>query len=275
MVKVGFVKLGNLGISQVIELLVDERADREGIEVRTFSTGTKLGPNEAAVAEEMKKWNPDFSVVISPNASLPGPTKAREILGKPCIVVSDAPSKKIKDDLDAKGFGYLVLNGDALIGARREFLDPTEMSMFNSDLLKVLSVCGVIRLVQEELEKVIAQVVQGKKKEELALPKIVVSAEVAVERAAFSNPYAKAKAIAAYSMAEKVADMDAQACFVMKEPERYIPQAAAAHEVMRCAAKLADEARELEKNADAVVRTPHAKTGEILRKAKLLDKPQK
>jgi methylenetetrahydromethanopterin dehydrogenase len=43
---------------------------------------------------------------------------------------------------------------------------------------------------------------------------------------------------------------------------------------MRAAAKLADEARELEKANDSVLRKPHAKDGRLLTKTKLLEKPQ-
>jgi methylenetetrahydromethanopterin dehydrogenase len=268
--KIGFLKLGNLGISQVVDLLQDERADRADLDVRTFSTGTKLTEKEAMIAEELNKWAPDLSVVISPNASLPGPTKARELLPGPTLIISDGPTKKIKDELEKKGLGYIILSGDALIGARREFLDPTEMSIFNSDLLKVLSICGAIRLVQEEIDKLIEQAEKGKISE---LPRIVGDAFTVVERARFSNPYARAKAIAAYSLAEKVAEMDTKACFVLKEPSLYIQMASAAHEVLSYAAKLAEEAREIEKSLDMVVRTPHAKTGEILKKEKLLEKP--
>lgn len=39
------------------------------------------------------------------------------------------------------------------------------------------------------------------------------------------------------------------------------------------AARLADEARELEKAGDTVSRKPHARSGEILIKKKLLEKP--
>ena len=43
-VKIGIVKCGNIGISPIIELLLDERADRENIDVQVISSGAKLGP---------------------------------------------------------------------------------------------------------------------------------------------------------------------------------------------------------------------------------------
>ncbi len=270
MAKIGVIKIGNLGISQVVDLLLDERADRD-IDVRTAGSGAKMGTDEAADMATLMEWDPDLVVVVSPNASLPGPTKARESVGdKPCIIISDSPAKKITDELAGKGFGYILLKGDPLIGARREFLDPTEMSLFNSDALKVLTTCGAVRLIQEELNAAIEGIQQGNVK----LPHIIAGAETVVDRARFSNPYAKAKAIAAYKMAELVAEMNVQTCFVIKEPPRYIMMGAAAHEVMRAAALLADMAREIEKSGDTVSRRPHANSGQILDKTSLLEKPR-
>ncbi|MGE3772105.1 MAG: F420-dependent methylenetetrahydromethanopterin dehydrogenase [Gammaproteobacteria bacterium] len=48
---------------------------------------------------------------------------------------------------------------------------------------------------------------------------------------------------------------------------------AAGHVMLRAAARLADEARELEKSADSLARTPHAANGAILRKTALDAKP--
>jgi methylenetetrahydromethanopterin dehydrogenase len=178
---------------------------------------------------------------------------------------------KVKDDLKAKGFGFFVVKADSMIGARRQFLDPTEMAAFNSDILKVLALTGVVRLIQTELDRVIAEIAAGQAP---ALPQIVVSGEKAVEAAGYKNPYAKAKALAAYAMAEKVGDIDLLGCFMQKEMEQYIPTVASAHEVLRYAAKLADEARELEKATDAVLRTPHAADGKVLHKNTLVSKPE-
>ncbi len=124
--------------------------------------------------------------------------------------------------------------------------------------------------MQEEFNTVIAAIQKG---EEVKLPQIIASAEKSVERAQFSNPYAKAKALAAYNMLEKVAEMDSKGCFMMKDPAGYVPMVAAAHELLRAAANFAYEAREMEKQTDSLVRMPHARTGEILKKTKLLDKP--
>ncbi|MGB2728675.1 MAG: F420-dependent methylenetetrahydromethanopterin dehydrogenase [Halobacteriota archaeon] len=272
-VKIGFVKLGNIGTSRIVDLLLDERADREDIDVRVLGTGAKMTPENAADTARLLDWDPDVVVIISPNAALPGPKKAREMVkekGKPCIVISDAPAKKAVDKLKEGGFGYIIIPGDPMIGARREFLDPVEMSLFNADVLSVLSITGVAKLVQEEIDGVIEAIKKGG---EVKLPQIIATAEKAVERARFSNPYAKAKAIAAYNMVECVADMDVKGCFMMKNPEEYVPMVAAAHELLREAAKLAFDAREMEKQSDSLVRAPHSRTGAIMKKEKLMEKP--
>ncbi|MEE3418215.1 MAG: F420-dependent methylenetetrahydromethanopterin dehydrogenase, partial [Methanosphaera sp.] len=45
----------------------------------------------------------------------------------------------------------------------------------------------------------------------------------------------------------------------------------ASHELMSAAAKLADEAREIEKSNDSVLRTPHAKDGSVWVRQSLVD----
>ncbi len=272
-VKIGFVKLGNIGASRIVDLLLDERADREDIDARVLGTGAKMTPEHAADTSRLLDWDPDLVVITSPNAALPGPKRAREMVkekGKPCIVISDAPAKKAVNDLKENGYGYIIIPGDPMIGARREFLDPVEMSLFNADVLSVLTIAGVVNLLQEELDAVIDAIRKGG---DVKLPQLIATAEKSVERAQFSNPYAKAKAIAAYSMAEKVAELDVKGCFMMKDPKEYVPIVAAAHELLREAAKLAYDARDMEKQTDSLVRRPHARTGEILKKVKLLDKP--
>ncbi len=264
--------MGAIGTALLVEYLLDERADREDIEVRVVTTGAKMQPEQAKDAEKLKEFDPDLIIVTSPNAALPGPKAAREVFeGKPVIVISDAPAKKAKEELEQKGFGYILVNADSMIGARREFLDPTEMALFNSDVIKVLAATGAFRIVQEAIDKVIEDLKAGKTPE---LPRIVITAEKAVEAGKFSNPYAKAKAMAAYYIAEKVADIDVKGCFIEKDPNKYIPLVAAAHEMMRVAAKLADEAREIEKGNDTVYRNPHARDGKILSKTQLMAKPE-
>lgn len=272
MFKIGFIKLGNVASSLVADLALDEIAERTDVEVRSLSFGAKMTVKEAEMSAELKGWRPQLVVIVGPNASTPGPTAARALYREvPTIVISDGPSKKeAREALEAEGFGYIILPFDPLIGAKREFLDPAEMALFNSDALKVLSICGSVRLVQEELDRSMASIVSGSP----TLPHILASPEKCTERMDFENPYARAKAIGALHMAQTVAAIDAAACFRLKEMDRIALTAAAGHEVMRAAARLADEARELEKSTDSVSRRPHSRSGAILAKTGLLDKPE-
>ncbi|HMK94434.1 MAG TPA: F420-dependent methylenetetrahydromethanopterin dehydrogenase [Candidatus Limnocylindrales bacterium] len=272
--KIGIFKCGNIGTSPCLELLLDELADRRDIKVRTVTTGSKMGADDVEEAlPKIFEFNPDVMLIISPNTALPGPSKAREAVSNrkiPGIVITDSPGKRIKADIEKQGLGYLIITGDPLIGARKEFLDPVEMALFNSNISKVLAISGVYRIVQQEIDKVIYAVEAGQTP---ILPKIVVDILTIRDQPFFSNPYAKAKAIAAYGMAEKVAEIDTQACFIEKESEKYIPLVASAHEVAQAAARLAEEAREIEKYNDSVLRKPHAKDGKLKYKTKLMLQP--
>ena len=273
MVKIGFIKLGNLGMSQIINLIQDEMAAREEITVRVFGTGAKMGLSEAMDTESFKQWLADFVVIITPNAASKGPAAVLELWrNMPCVVISDGPvEKKARDSLEQQGLGYIILTVDPLIGAKREFLDPVEMAVFNSDAMKVLSICGVVRLIQEELDKITEQL--GSEKE-LKLPHIFANPEKCIQHAGFSNPYAKAKALAALHMAEKVAQVNYPVCFTLKELDQICLTAAAGHEIMGAAANLATQAREIEKYNDTVFRQSHAKSGVLLKKTKLCEKPK-
>ena len=273
MFKIGFIKLGNIATSLAIDLALDEIAERTDIEFKILSFGPKMTKLEGEAAAELRVWHPQLVVITSPNAATAGPMAAREIFkGLPTIVISDGPAKKeARDALAAEGFGHIILPVDPLIGAKREFLDPAEMALFNSDALKVLAACGAVRLVQEELDRAMAGIAKGEAK----LPQILATPEKCAERMDFKNPYARAKAIGALYMAQTVATIDAQACFKLNELGPIALAAAAGHEVMRAAARLADESRELEKAGDTVSRKPHARSGELLKKIGLLDKPER
>jgi len=273
-VRIGFGKLGNIGSAPLLEFLLDERAERKDIEVRVVSSGAKMGVEHATdIAQKLGEFKPDLAIVTSPNATLPGPTRLREILigsGIPTIVISDSPTKKAVQGIEKSGAGYLIVDADSMIGARREFLDPSEMALFNADLFKVLTVTGVFNVLWQEIDKAIRSIQNGAAP---ALPRIVINREKAIESSGLNNPYAKAKAVAAHEIARRVADLTVEGCFVVKEWERYTQLVAAAHEMMREAAKLADEAREIEKAEDMILRTPHNGEGTILQKRKLLEKP--
>ena len=272
--KIGIFKCGNIGTSPLLELLLDELADRKDIKVRTVTTGSKMGADDVEEAlPKIFELNPDILIVISPNTSLPGPRMAREKIsqsGLPGIVISDAPGKRAKEEIENQGLGYIIITGDPLIGARKQFLDPIEMAIFNSNISKTLAVTGVYRIVQQEIDKVIYATESEQKPE---LPRIILDLKTVRDRSEFTNPYAKAKAIAAYGLAEKVAEINVQACFMEKESEKYIPLVASAHEIAQAAAKLCDEAREIEKSNDTVMRRPHSKSGKTKLKTKLMFPP--
>jgi methylenetetrahydromethanopterin dehydrogenase len=111
--KIGIFKCGNIGTSPLLELLLDELADRKDIKVRTVTTGSKMALEDVEEAlPKMMEFNSDLFVVISPNTALPGPAKARETFaatGKPSIVITDAPGKRVKADLEKQGLGYIQL----------------------------------------------------------------------------------------------------------------------------------------------------------------------
>jgi methylenetetrahydromethanopterin dehydrogenase len=274
MVRIGFLKLGCIATSPMIELLLDERAEREDMEVRVLSSGANMGSKQARdVANSILALKPDLVFVISPNASTKGPTTAREALaeaGVPVVVVSDGP-KKLLEELEGKGMGGIIVEADSMIGARREFLDPIEMAIFNGDTIKVLAVTGVFSMVYETVDGLIEQLKAGEKPE---LPLLNVTRKKALKAAGFTNPYAEAKAAAAYEMAKRVANLTTTACFREKDWEVYTALCAAAHELMRSAASLADEAREVEKYGDSVLRRPHYDDGSMLKKRKLIEKPK-
>jgi methylenetetrahydromethanopterin dehydrogenase len=275
-VKVGVAKLGNIASGVMAELLLDERADREDMQTFMATSGTKLQPEDIErVVSNMKAWKPDFCIVVSPNGVLPGPTGAREDLAKagiPVVIITDdVTTKKEWEDIKNSKFGYIIMKADSMIGARREFLDPVEMADYNGNLVKVLALTGAFRKMQLALDKVIDQVKAGKKGADLELPKIVMTTDKAVD-GEFTNAYALAKARAAYEVASAVAMVNVKGCFMTKEWEKYIPIVASAHEMMRAAAVLCDEAREIEKGCDGVIRKPHKKDGVIVSKNKLVAK---
>ena len=273
-VKIGVFKCGNIGASPIFELLLDELAQREDITVRTVTTGSKMGVEDVEEAlPKIFEFDPDLIVFISPNPAISGPAKAREIIlkrGVPSVVVSDGVAKRIKDELEKQGLGYIIIMGDPLIGARREFLDPIEMAIFNSNIIKVLAITGVLRILHQEIDRLIAILKEGLPP---TLPKLLVDTDIIRDNSDFQNPYAKAKAMAAYELTKKVAEIDTRACFIEKEREKYIPLAACAHELAQIAAKLAEEAREIEKYSDSLVRKPHSKKGEPLTKTRLILPP--
>jgi len=272
MVKLLVLKTGNIATSLLAEFLLDERADREDIDVEVYTTGAKMTPQDGEkLLDRVDLEHYDLIIYTTPNPTMPGPRKVIEALkGKRAIIIGDAAGLKLKEELEESSLGYLYMLADSMIGARREFLDPTEMALFNAEMLRVLSVTGALRAVQEEVDRAIEAVKEGKS----YLPQLVVDTPQAVERARFSNPYARAKARAAYEAAKQVGELNVKGCFVVKDSEKYIPIVTSAHELLRMASSYADEAREMEKARDSVHRNPHSKEGERVEKKSLLEKPE-
>ena len=273
-VKVGVVKCGNIGSAPLLELLLDEVGDREDVRTRTVGTGSKMLAEETEDAlAKILDYNPNLIVFVSPNPAVQGPTRAREILADkkiPCVFICDAPGKRLKEEFEKYGFGYVIVMGDPLIGARREFLDPTEMAIFNSNVIKVLAITGVYRMIFREIDRLIHGNKAGLSPK---LPALIIDTDNIRDQSDFKNPYARAKAMAAYELTKRLAEINSRACFVEKEKENYIPLVACAHEIAQVAARLAEEAREIEKYSDMLVRRPHAKDGRPKVKDKLMLPP--
>ncbi|MBS7656985.1 F420-dependent methylenetetrahydromethanopterin dehydrogenase [Candidatus Bathyarchaeota archaeon] len=274
--RIGILKLGCIGTLPLIEFLLDERAERTDINIKVSGSGAKLELNQCIEATKvLLEKKPSLVMLIGPAQASQGPSEARRMLATanmPTVVISDSPAKKIVKELEEIGFGYIIVEADSMIGARREFLDPAEMAIYNSDMIKVLAVTGTYNLIVDALDKTIEFIKSGKKPE---MPRIIVEGTKAVEAAGFSNPYAKAKAFAAYEMACQASKLTTEACFRVQDPNIYVPMVATAHEIVRSAAKLADEAREIEKRCDTVFRKPHFKDGAAGTKKALMEKPKK
>ena len=273
MVKIAVLKLGNLGVSPLFEFLFDERAERENILFRVFGSGSKMaGSHLEDNISDLVKWPHDLTILITPNATLSHSLTVIEKLRSagPLILVSDSPSLKIIEDLKNKGVGYIIITADPMIGARREFLDPTEMAVFNSDIIKVLAGVGVFRIIV----KIIDGVIESLEKKPLNLPYIVIDASFLLDKLPFNNSYSNVKAVAAFKMAELVGKINHEACFKIHDWQHYTLLTAVAHEILSSAAKIVEEAREIEKNSDSLLREPHDVNGKLLKKLKLLEKPK-
>ena len=274
-IRIGVFKCGNVGTAPIFELLLDELAQRKDIIVRTVTTGSKMSLEDVKEAfPKILEFNPNLLVIISPNPSVSGPAAARQMSVEKrinTIVMSDAVAKRMTEHLEKQGVGYIVVLGDPLIGARREFLDPVEMVLYNSNIMKVLAATGVFRIIHQEIDRVISIL---KEKLAIRLPRLVIDTETIRDYSHFVNPYAKAKAMAAYHIASKIPEINTKACFMEKDSEKFIPLVTCAHEMAQIAAKLAEEAREIEKYSDSLLRTPHSKKGEPLIKTKLMQSPE-
>lgn len=275
-VRVGILKAGCIGTLPLLEFLLDERADRIDLDVRVVGSGAKIGLEQCReIANVMIQQKPDLTIFIGPAQAAPGPSEARGMLAKagmPSIVISDGPAKKIAKEMAELDLGYIIVDADSMIGARREFLDPTEMALYNSDVIRLLATTGALSFVAKEVDRVIEAIKRGEKPE---LPRVFVDREKALGAAGFANPYARAKAAAAYEIASEVSKINSEACFKIEDWEVYVRLVATGHEMMRTAAKMSEEAREMEKTRDSVLREPHFKDGTLGKKTALIEKPKK
>ena len=269
-VNITVVKTGFIGVTTLIEALLDERAARKDISIRSISSGSKMTAKDTLeIGNIARSITTDLYIVVSPNASLDAPKNLALSLGesKPTILISDSPASKIKDELVEK-IGYIFVQGDPLIGIRQEFLDPIEMSNFNSDVLKVLSITGAFRALLHEIDLVISALNNS---QPTVLPHIIIDKHKALSHSGLSNPYAKSKALASYEMAKLVGRLSGEGGYKEKDRDKYLLVVSASHELIRQAAILADEAREIEKTHDNVFRQIHDSEGNYATKNKLLD----
>jgi methylenetetrahydromethanopterin dehydrogenase len=274
-VRIGVFKCGNIGTAPLFELLLDEVADRKDIKVRVVTTGSKMNVEDVEDAlPKLFEFDPHLVVSISPNPSVSGPARGREILANrklPSVIICDSPGKRIKSEIEEQGLGYIIVVGDPLIGARREFLDPIEMAIFNANVIRILAATGVYRMVYQEIDRLVHTLKEGSR---LTLPKLVIDTDSIRDNSDFHNPYAKAKAMAAYELTKKVAEINTRACFVEKEMQKYLPLVACSHEIVQVAAQLSEDAREIEKYADTLARKPHSRKGKLKTKTKLMLPPE-
>lgn len=275
MVTVTFVKIGYIGTTIIVEALLDERSTRKDITMRVVSCGVSMNEEDSIdVANIAKAIESDLYIVISPNAALPGPKAARKALmetGKPIIIISDEPSRKAMKALPEE-LGYIVIYGDPMISAKSLYLDPVEMALFNSDVLKTLAITGALRYIQTAIDEVIDQLKAGEKPE---LPRVIITKSRALGASEIQNAHAKGKAMAAYEINRTVAKLSTEGVYKTDDRNKAIPILAAAHEMARQAAKLADEAREIEKGNDSAVRVAHFSKGNRRRKVELFNKYDK
>ena len=271
MVKITFVKLGNITLTTLIDIMLDERASRTDIEATVISSSTKMKPEAAErLFPLIDQVETDLLVMISPNAKDKGPQLVIDTYKEkyPVLVVSDTADKEMREKWKAEGVGYIIASFDPMIGAKLDFLDPTEMCLFNGYIISAFSSCGVFSYIVELFDDVIKQIKDGKKPE---LPYRNLSPIGVVEKYPFQNEYSRPKAFAALRILQDAGKLNVNGCWGEKDKNRALIKVAAAHEMVRQASVLADEVRELEKGSNHLVRTPHNKEGEVLHKIHFFD----
>ena len=149
----------------------------------------------------------------------------------------------------------------------------TEISMYDDDIIRrnnnkynisQIDICTI--------DNVIDQIKAGEKPE---LPELIINKKRALSASDILNPYAYSKAMASFEAARQVASLSTEGVFKIKDRDEALPVLSAAHELIRHAAILADEAREIEKANDTVVRIAHFKKGNRRKKIELHGKYKK
>ncbi len=271
MVKITFVKIGNITLTTLIDIMLDERASRTDIESTVISSSTKMKLSAAErIFPLIDQVETDLMVMISPNANDKGPQSVIDRYKEkyPLIVVSDTADKEVRAKWKEDGVGYIIAPFDPMIGAKRDYLDTTEMCLFNGYIITAFSACGVFAYITELLDGVIDQLKAGEKP---TLPTRNMSGIGVVTKASFANEYSRPKALAALNILKDAGDVNVNGCFVEKDREKALIKVAGAHEMVRQAAILADEVRELEKASNHLIRTPHSKEGKLLHKMHFFD----
>ncbi len=271
MVKITFVKIGNITLTTLIDIMLDERASRTDIDATVISSSTKMKPEAAErIFPLIDQVETDLMVMISPNANDKGPQSVIDRYKEkyPLIVVSDGGDKEVREKWKEDGVGYIIVPFDPMIGAKRDFLDATEMCLFNGYIINTFSTCGVFAYINELLDGVIEQLKAGDKPE---LPTRNMSAIGVVTAYPFSSEYARPKALAALTMLQNSAKLNVNGCFVEKDRQKALIKVAGAHEMVRQAGLLADEVREMEKATNHLIRMPHGKDGKLLHKVHFFD----
>ena len=121
-VRLVFAKIGYLGVTSLIEGLLDERAIRTDVIIRSVSSGCKMGEEDGLeIAKSSLTLNPDLIILISPHVGGPGPTARLNLFekcGKPVLVLTDLSSAKVIQKVGERGFGYILTEADPMIGVK-------------------------------------------------------------------------------------------------------------------------------------------------------------
>lgn len=182
MKNISIIKIGNTGVAQAIDYLFTDIA-----KINIISSGAKLNPKQIRdIIPPAVETNPDLIILTTPNPGAVGPAFARSELSKldiPVIIIGDSPlvGAKIQDEMKQQNLGYILVSGDPMIGVRQEFLDASEMCIFNADIVKVLAISGVYKTIRKIIIKYL---------DDNILPQLTLTGNDVIANADFTNHYA-------------------------------------------------------------------------------------